>query len=244
MIVGDEDGVLDVRVDREDSYAIGAGIKDSPGKITVDMKGKLNIRANGNDVTGIGGGKNAFNTPIRLLGGEINLVLTGNSCTCVGIADGGSIVDVENCTVNIDINAPDGVGIGSFHGNTDIALKKCNIHQSLNGIAITGIGSNENGTGKLELCGATVTGKYMGRTVNCIGTRNGNTECLVRQADITLYSEGSTVMGIGDMIGAGDVTMEQVHLDIEFRAGSPMAYGTKTGIATYRDVKEDLRVNL
>lgn len=244
LIVGDDDGVLNIHVAREDSFAIGTGIKDSHGKITVDMKGKLNIKANGNDVTGIGGGKNALKAPIRLLGGEINLTLSGSSCLCIGTADGGSIVDIEHCTVNLDVNAPDGIGIGSFHGNTDIAFKNCKLHQFLSGIEITGIGSNENGTGRVEFWGTTMNGKYMGRTVNCIGTRNGNTECRIRQSEVSLYSEGGTVTGIGDMVGAGNVIMEEVRLDIELKAGSALAYGTKSGVATYRQVDEALRVNV
>ena len=244
LIVGDEDSALTINVAREDSYAIGAGIKDSNGKITVDMKGRLNIRANGNHVTGIGGGKNAGKAPVRLLGGDINLVLSGGSCLCVGTADGGSIVDVESCMVNISVNAPDGVGIGSFHGHTDIALKSCTVRQFLSGIDITGIGSNENGTGRVELWGATVNSRLMGRTVNCIGTRGGNTECRIRQSDVTLYSEGGTVMGIGDMVGSGDIIMDQVRLDIEIKAGSGLAYGTKSGTATYRNVEEALKVNV
>ena len=244
LIVGDEDGALSIQVGREDSYAIGAGIKDSPGKITVDMKGKLNITANGNDVTGIGGGKNSLKAPIRLLGGDITLALTGSSCVCIGTADGGSIVDIENCSVDISVNSPSGVGIGSFHGNTDIALKDCKLHQFLSGIDITGLGSMEGGTGRVELWGATVNSTFMGRTVNCIGTRGGNTECRLRQSAVKLYSEGGTVMGIGDMIGSGDIIMEQVRLDIEMKAGSAQAYGTKSGTAVYRDVEENLRVNV
>ena len=244
LIAGDEDGMLDIHVPREDSFAIGVGIKDSHGKITVDMKGKLNIKANGINVTGIGGGKNVFKNPIRLLGGEINLTLTGNSCLCVGTAEGGSIVDIETCTVHTTVNAPDGIGIGSFRGNTDISLKNAGVHQFLSGISITGIGSNEAGTGIVELWESAVTGKYMGRSVNAIGTRRGNTECRLRRSEVTIYSEGSTVMGIGDMTGAGDIIMDQVRLDIEMKAGSALAYGSKSGTATYRNLEEDLKINL
>ena len=243
LIVGEEDGVLGINVGREDSFAIGAGIKDSPGKITVDMKGKLNIRANGNDVTGIGGGKNALKAPIRLLGGEINFALTGSSCLCIGTADGGSIIDLENCSVDINVNSPDGVGIGSFHGNTDISLKNCKVRQFLSGIDIAGIGSNLNGTGRVELWKSTVESKFMGRTVNAIGTRDGNTECRIYQSGVTIYSEGGTVTGIGDMVGSGNVIMDQAHLDIEIKAGSALAYGTQKGVETYRNVEEDLKVN-
>ena len=244
LIVGDDDGSLTINVGREDCFAIGAGINDSSGKITIDMKGKLNITANGNNVTGIGGGKNALKAPIRLLGGEINLVLSGSSCLCIGTADGGSIVDIENCAVNMNMNAPDAVGIGSFRGNADVALKDCNLRQFLSGIDITGIGSSQNGTGRVELWGATISGKYMGRTAASIGTRNGNTECRIRQSNVTIYSEGGTVIGIGDMTGAGNIIMDQVRLDIEIKAGSALAYGTRTGATTYRDVDEVLKINV
>ena len=243
LIVGDDDGSLDINVRRGDSFAIGAGIKDSPGKITVDMKGKLNIKVDGNDATGIGGGKNEYKTPLRLLGGEITLSLTGDSCMCVGTADGGSIVDVENCTVSMDGNAPNVVGIGSFHGNTDISLKNCKINQFLSGINIVGIGACENGTGRVELWETSLNGKYMGRSVAGIGTQDGATECRINQSDVTIYSEGSSVTGIGDMTGAGDVIMDQVRLDIELRSGNALTYGTKNGVITCKNVDESLRIN-
>lgn len=243
LIVGDENGALSIHVSRDDSFAIGAGSKDSSGKITVDMKGRLNIEVDGVHATGIGGGRNALRTPIRLLGGEISFNLTGDYCLCVGTADGGSIVDMENCTVSMDMNSTDVVGVGSFRGDTDIMLKNCKVRQTLSGVNIAGIGSNENGTGRVEIRESTVESKGLGRTVNCIGTRDGNTECRIAQSDVTLYSEGSTVTGIGDMVGSGDVIMDQVRLDIELKAGSVLPYGTKSGNVTCRNVEEALKVN-
>ena len=244
LIVSDENGTLNIQTGRDDCFAIGVGIKDSPGKITVDMKGKLNIKASGNLVTGIGGGKNDDQSPIRLLGGEINVAMTGDSCLCIGTAEGGSMIDIENCTVSVEANAPDAVGIGSLRGHTDISLKNCTLHQSLGGVDITGIGSLHHGAGKVELSGATYSGKFMGRTVGCIGTRDGDTECRIQQSNVMIYSEGSTVVAIGDMTGAGDVIMEQVRLDIEMKSGTPIVYGTQTGAATCRDVEEILKINL
>ena len=243
LIVGEEDGVLSIHVARDDSFAIGAGSKDSAGKITVDMKGRLDIEVDGVHATGIGGGRNALRTPIRLLGGEIGFTLTGDYCLCVGTADGGSIVDMENCTVSMDMNSTDVVGIGSFRGDTDIVLKNCRVHQTLSGVNIAGIGSNENGTGRVEIRESAVEIRALGRTVNCIGTRGGNTECRIEQSDVTLYSEGSTVTGIGDMVGSGDIFMDHAHLDIELKAGTQLTYGTKSGNVTRCHVEEVIRVN-
>ena len=244
LIISDDDGVLNINTGREDCFAIGVGIKDSPGKITVDMKGKLNIKASGNYVTGIGGGKNACQSPIRLLGGEINVSMNGDSCLCIGTVEGGSMIDIENCAVNTEANAPDAVGIGSLRGHTDVSLKNCTLRQSLGGVDITGVGSLHNGTGKVELSDATVSGRFMGRTVSCIGTRDGHTDCRILQSNVTIYSEGSTVVAIGDATGAGDILMDQVRLDIEMKAGTPLVYGTQTGVATSRDVEEILKINL
>ena len=240
-IEGDEDGSLGINADHEDGYAIGAGSKDACGKITIDTKGRLNITVNGSAITGIGGGSDDGSAPIRLLGGEINLALFGRSCVGIG-AVGGAIIEIENCAVDIQANARDAVGIGSFHGSTDISLKRCKLRQTLKGRNLSGIGSQENGTGRIELQNVTVDGKYIGHTVNCIGTRNGSTNCRINQANIALYGEGETVMGIGDMTGSGDVSIDQTHLDIEFKTESSLAYGTKTGAETYGDVDENLRI--
>ena len=242
LIVGDDDGTLNINVDCEDGYAIGAGTNDSAGKITVDLRGRLRIKANGRSVTGIGGG-NAGGAPIRLLGGEIDLNLVGRSCLCVGAADGGSPVKIENCSINMEVNARDAVGIGSFRGSADISLKNCMLRQSLSGADLTGIGSHERGAGSVMLHGATVNGTYMGHAVNCIGSQGGSIDCSINRSNLTFYGEGSTVTGIGDMTGAGNVTLDQVCLDIELKAENALAYGSETGIVTCRCVDENLRVN-
>ena len=243
LIVGDENSSLSIRVGWDDCYGIGAGVKDSPGKITVDMQGKLTVQADGKQVTGIGGGRNALHAPVRLLSGEISVTLTGDNCVGIGTAEGGSLVEIENCAVSLKVNGSDAVGIGSFRGRTDISLKGCRVRQFISGVDITGIGSNTQGAGQVVLSETSVESKFMGRTVNGIGTRDGATECRVTDSDLTIYSEGSSVMGVGDMLGSGDVTIDQTRLDIEIKAGTAITYGTKTGNVTCRNVEEALKVN-
>ena len=243
-IIGEDGCELNIASQREDCYAIGTDSKSSYGKITIDTRGKIKIDANGNTVMAIGGGRNENKVPIRLLGGEVSMICTGGACIGVGALDGGAIVDIENCTVNIDLSAPDIVGIGSLGGDVDINMKNFNLNEELKGISVAGVGAVSEGTGRVEMSQGIVDGTFKGRIVSCIGTRNGGINCHTKQSFITLYCESGSVSGIGDMLGAGDVTLEETRLDFDFHTGNGMAYGSRSGVLKRIEPDEDIKINV
>lgn len=216
---------------------------NSPGDIVIDMSGKLNARANGDNSIAIGGGKNEDSKVIRILGGDISLTCTGRRCIGVGIAYGNSIIDIENCKCSFDINAPDVVGIGSFEKNVDIEIKNYVINESFSGINIAGIGTIENGTGKIMISNGSMDGTMKGRNVNCVGSRNGRLNCHVKNSDISLYCESGSVSGIGDMYGEGDVILEESKMNIDFRTGEGLAYGSRSGLVKCINTDESISIN-
>lgn len=236
-------GTLNITSNRMDCYAIGVDSNDSPGNIVIDMAGKLNARANGDQSVAIGGGKNESSNVIRILGGEISLTCTGRRCIGIGIASGNSIIDIESCKCSLDINAPDVVGIGSFDSSVDISIKHYVINETFSGINIAGIGTIENGTGKIMLASGSMDSTMKGRNVNCVGSRNGRLNCHVKSSDISLYCESGSVSGIGDMYGDGDVILEESRMNFDFRTGDGFAYGSRNGLVKCVNTNESISIN-
>ena len=242
-IIGDDGSELNITHGRSDCCAIGTDSMNSHGKITIDTRGKINIRATGDVVTAIGGGKNERKNAIRILGGEVTISCNGGSCIGIGNTEGGTIVDLENCCVNMDLNAPDVVGIGSLRGSVDLAMKNFTLRQDLGGVSIIAVGALEAGRGLIDMDEGVVEATYKGRRVSGIGTRGGNIECFIKRSFVNMYYEGGVVVAFGDMLGGGDVNISETRLDVEIRSGHPVPYATKTGRVELKDNDEDIRIN-
>ena len=237
------DGILNLTSEAEDCYAIGCGMEGSPGQIVLALDGKLNIKANGDTVTAIGGGHNEYDNPIRILSGDVNIHSSGRSCIGIGIYEGNSIIDFEDCSCSIESTAPNMVGVGSFGPDVNINLKNFSLTENLSGIRAAGIGNAENGKGMIMIAHGSVDMTLKARTVNCIGTRSGNMNCNIRKSGIKLYCEGGSVSGIGDMTGSGEVRIEDSELNFDFRTGEGMAYGSKEAPAKIERVAENIKIN-
>lgn len=236
-------GELTVIANRQNCFAIGTDIENNPGNIFVEFGGKLFIEANGDNSVGIGGGKNHAANVIRITGGELGVKCSGRYCLGIGIAEGGSIIDMENNCCSISASAPDTVGIGSFKGNTDLQLKNFRLTEKLSGINIAGIGTISGGTGRIIITDGRIESTLNGRTVNSIGTRNGNLDCRVFHSSLTLYCECASVSGVGDMNGGGNVTLEDSSLHFKFLTGDGLAYGSKSGEVKCINTKESISIN-
>lgn len=236
-------GELKLISNRADCYAIGTESKESPGSIEIAMEGRLAVEANGDTVAAIGGGKNERANAIRLISGDISVACSGRKCIGIGIADGGSIIDIEKCQCAVTVTSPDSVGIGSFKGAVDIQMKNFLANIKLSGIATACIGTLEEGTGKIMLRAGDVSCCVNGRTANCIGTRKGNMNCRVANSIVTLYCEGGSVSGIGDMYGDGEVRIEESEMDFKFLTGEGLAYGSRSGAVEVTRCTERFSIN-
>lgn len=236
-------GELRVISNKSDCFAIGTDSKESPGDIYVEMNGKLYVEANGDTVTAIGGGRNRYLKVIRLTSGDVSINCSGRQCLAIGIINGSSIVDIENCRCSVTINSPDSVGIGSFKGAVDMNFKDFLLDMRLSGINLTCIGTLENGTGRIIMRSGNISCTANGRTTNCIGTRKGSTNCHISNCLVNLYCEGASVSGIGDMYGDGEVYIEETEMIFKFLVGEGMAYGSRSGLVKIIQCTEQIGIN-
>lgn len=236
-------GEMKIISNKTDCYAIGADSRETPGNIVVAMVGTLYIEANGDSVVAIGGGKNDCSNVIRFISGDITIACSGRKCVAAGISDGGSIVDIENCKFSVTINAPDSVGIGSLSGTVDLQMKNFLIDIRLSGINAACIGALEDGAGRIMLRNGNISCTANGRTINCIGTRKGNTNCYVANCVVKIYCEGGSVSGIGDLYGDGEVCIEETEMNFTFLVGEGLAYGSRNGLVQTKQCIEQININ-
>lgn len=236
-------GDLKIVSNKADCYAIGTERSENPGNIVIAMDGSLSIEANGDTVTAIGGGKNDFSNVIQIMGGDINISCSGRSCIGIGIADGCSIVDVENCRCDISLTSPNSVCIGSFNNAVDIHMKNFRFTSRVSGIVTACIGALEGGSGRIMIRNGQIDCNAKGRTVNCIGTRKGEISCHLNNDTVTLYCEGASVSGIGDMNGDGDVYIEETEMNFTFLSGDGLAYGSSRGVVKVLKCTEHIGIN-
>lgn len=237
------DGELRLVSNRADCYAIGTDSTENHGNIIIAMDGLLYIEANGDNVTAVGGGKNESSNVIRLISGEINIACSGRNCTAIGVMNGGSIVDIQDCKCTVTINAPSSVGIGSFRGMTDIQFKNFLLDIKLSGIDAACAGTLKEGEGKLLIQNGNISCSVNGRTINCLGTRKGNMNCNVSHSIVKLYCEGGSVSGIGDMYGDGEVFISETEMNFKFLTGEGLAYGSRNGLVQTIMCAEQISIN-
>ena len=82
-----------------------------------------------------------------------------------------------------------------------------------------------------------------GRTINCIGTRKGNTNCYVANCAVKIYCEGGSVSGIGDLYGDGEVCIEETEMNFTFLVGEGLAYGSRNGLVQTKQCIEQININ-
>ncbi len=231
-IVGD--GFLEIIAQDEKSYGIG-NVNGNYGDITVDMTGRLTISVNGLNTIAIGGIGNPRDKKIDLKSGDIFIQNTGKSCVSVGNIEGNSIVEIgKSCVLEIESASIESVAVGSIRNSTNISSRaKVIINGS--GSNIVGMGVLEGGTGIIDILEGNVDISFGARHALCIGTHGGDMNTRAENVIMSLNAEGVNVIGIGDCIGGGNVSLSDNNIQITLNGentidiGSPMGTIQKNG---------------
>lgn len=234
-------GELYVRSESKDCYAIGTDSGQPCGRITVAMTGILDITANGDKCVGIGGG--GCKDGIVITGGDIAVNCSGDRCVGIGSIDGDADVTISNCGCRLKLAAGMSVGVGAVKGSADISISDYNMSCELSGNNLTAVGVMSNGTGRICILDGRLNISMKGRTLNCVGTRDGELDCELKNTVFKLYCEGGSVSGVGDKTGKGDVTAQSCQFDVMFLTGDGWWLGSPNGTLSVVDCKKDIKIN-
>ena len=92
-----------------------------------------------------------------------------------------------------------------------------------------GIGVLEDGEGSIYIKQGKIEMKMRSAKHSAIGAMKGSVNTKIRDAVISIDSEGDDVTGIGDSAGTGNVTIIDSQVSLVVNAGNPKDIGTENG---------------
>ena len=201
----------------------------SYGDITIDMQGTLEVISNSVETLCIGGGYNEDDSDINLRSGKIKLFLYAHNGLAVGSFNGDSLIDIsDKAVLDVAISGIKVTGIGSCKGISTIT-SAADIEMSCTGAQAVGIGVMEDGEGSILIKKGKIKMKMRSANHTCIGAIKGSVNTKIRNAEISIDSEGNEVTGIGDAAGTGNVAVIDSAVTIKVLAGNPKDIGTGSG---------------
>lgn len=228
LSIGGEGSLL-VHSEALNSFGIGNDRNNSYGDIIFDGCGRLTVEVSGDNVVGIGGGRNDGGSSIRISGGNVTVNCSGSTCVGIGTFDGGMSADISRCALSVEISAVNSIALGSVSGSVDIFMDNYGFFSNLSGLNLVGIGSVSDGSGKITMISGEVKSEMYGRSIKCIGTRNGSLDIDIKHSDLNHYCEGNNVSGIGDMEGDGNIDINDCTVKMTFRTQEGMGIVSKGG---------------
>ena len=222
-------GNLTIDCYASEGIGIGNDYDHGYGDIIVDFSGTLEIISNSVESLCIGGGFNDDDSDIDLRSGNIKIYMYSHNGLAIGSFNGDANIEIgENCSLDIAISGINVTGIGSCKGISTIS-SSANILMSCTGAHAVGIGVLEDGEGSIYIKQGKISMKMRSAKHSCIGAIKGNINTKIKNASITIDSEGDEVTGIGDALGTGNVTIIDSEVDMTVNAGNPKDIGTATG---------------
>ena len=222
-------GTLTIDCYASEGIGIGNDYDHGYGDITVDFGGTLEIISNSVESLCIGGGYNDDDSEICLRSGKIKIFMYSHSGLAIGSFNGDANISIgEDCSMDITISGIKVTGIGSCKGIATIS-SGADITMSCTGAQAVGIGVLEDGEGSIYIKQGKINMKMRSAKHSCIGAIKGSVNTKIKNADITIDSEGDEVTGIGDSLGTGNVTIIDSAVSMTLNAGSPKDIGTGNG---------------
>lgn len=238
-----DDGSLHIHCEMLNSYAIGGDKESTYGNINIEYLPQLIIDTNGENCIGIGGGRNATDSKIRIIRSGIRLECAGGNAIGIGSFDGNSSMEIQNAGIDINMSCGNAVGIGAIKGNANIEMQNYSLNIIESGNNLCGIGVLSNGEGSIDVFGGTIECDIRGKNIVCLGSDYGALDCNVKNSNTIFYCEGNSVVGIGDMNGRGNVSIRDANLNMTILAKEILDIGSKNGRLELVGSKRNIRIN-
>ena len=222
-------GNLTIDCYASEGIGIGNDYEHSYGDITVDMDGSLEIISNSVETLCIGGGYNDDDSEINLRSGKIKIHMHSHNGLAIGSFNGDANIDIsEDCSLDLTISGIKVTGIGSCKGIATIS-SAADINLSCTGAQSVGIGALEDGEGSIYIKQGKITMKMRSAKHSGIGAIKGSVNTKIKNAEISIDSEGDEITGIGDALGTGNVSIIDSAITMNILAAEPKDIGTGSG---------------
>ncbi len=233
-------GMLTINPESHESYAIGNAPDAACGDITIDLDGHLLLNVNGENAVGIGAGHSGH---IEILSGKTEIHCTNANCVGIGSWYSNCDIDINHCEVMVTFAAGTAVGIGSMFGDVDADCHDVAISCDGSGNKLCGIGTLESGKTSVRFRNMKLNVSMKGRNIICAGSYGTSSDFDISHASLNLYAEGGRVSGVGDMVGGGDITIDESELIVTFLSGENMPIGNSCGTLKIGNVLQKISLN-
>jgi EAL domain-containing protein (putative c-di-GMP-specific phosphodiesterase class I) len=220
------EGNLEIRGTLVGGVTLGGAYGQDVGNIEITSTGTLTIDSAGEQTVGIGGGGSANASIITIKDTKVNINIHGTHGIGIGTFIGNSKITLDRCVISGTLNAKEGVGIGSINGYTNIICGgEVSLHCSGEEVAV--IGSLKNSENDIIIQRGTYNLKVNGFESVLIGSLHGKTSISIKDGTIEGYGESTSITGIGDKDGDGELYIENglIHLHMLASVKVPIGIG-------------------
>ena len=221
-IIGD--GNLTIQVMLPNRVGIGASIHQSYGNITFASSGHIKVISQGKVSVAVGGGKNLTNSLIHAVSGDISIEAIGLNTVGMGSLDGNANIQLDDVNLTIETQGSRAIGIGSLRGSVDI-LSSGHIKLKSSGRDVVGIGSMDDGDGRIKILDGSVSISYNTHFGSGIGALGGKVDIDILMGDIEIIGKGSNLVGIGNLAGLGDILIKNGTVSVQLYASNAIPIG-------------------
>ncbi|MCR4762310.1 MAG: EAL domain-containing protein [Lachnospiraceae bacterium] len=187
-------GNLEIRINSNEYFGIGAGIEERHGQLTFSQDGNIRINANGNGGVGIGSGKGGG---IEINRGSYSFSLSGQNCVAIGSYTGYEHFLIQDSECVIDMSTTDGVCLGSLRGSSDVRVERAAVRIYAAAKRLVAIGTLSGASGQFRLTDGNLDVETQVDAGTCIGSLAGASEFSVTRAGVKLDNRGSRSLLIG-----------------------------------------------
>ena len=152
-LVLEGDGDLSINIGRDDYFGIGNDLDSVHGTIMFEQDGCIEIYGSGYRGVGIGSGKGGI---LDVKKGKYVIELIGEESVGIGTYEGDLNLQIETCSINLNLVTTKNVGIGSFDGNVNVAISRIMLKGIFGGTESVGIGSLRGDKTRLDIANSNV----------------------------------------------------------------------------------------
>lgn len=223
-------GYGSLNIDNNRNYGVGiSGNFNEPyGNITIDMAGKLTLKASGDKVIGIGGGSSEGSV-ISLVRGNCRVSAKGINLVAVGSTSGPADIHIsEGFTLQTDVEGNDALSLGTLDGEGTIVSSGA-LTLITDGERTTGLGTML-GKANIRLNGGSLLSIVHCDLGSCIGTLNGIADVRIDGANVNVRGEGNKVAGLGSVYGTVKTVISSGKTRGEILASEHMLLGNDDSV--------------
>jgi len=158
------------------------------------------------------------------MSGTINIETSGYDSVGIGNISGNARIEINDCKVKIKSEGRKTIGIGCMKGPVYINTSG-DLNITCNGNNAVALGSLDESDGAITINNGKLNIRFNTHMGSGIGAINGKVDIEIFDGDISIYGEGTDIVGIGDPIGVGDIKIHNGMYSIQLFATIALPIG-------------------